>query len=91
VSWESNVAIVTGSGRALGLAYAQELARQGAAVVINDVDRAIADAAVASIVGAGGKAVAIVAAVGTADTAAAIVAGAVNAFGHLVVNWAGLI
>ena len=43
----NKVAIVTGSGRGLGLAYAQELARHGAAVVVNDVDRDSADAAVA--------------------------------------------
>ena len=41
--------IVTGSGRGLGLAYAQELAAQGAAVVINDVDEAVAQEAVESI------------------------------------------
>ena len=45
------VAIVTGSGQGLGLAYAQELARQGASVVINDVNQDTADAAVESIVG----------------------------------------
>ena len=38
MSLAGKVAIVTGSGRGLGLAYAQELARQGAAVVVNDVD-----------------------------------------------------
>lgn len=35
------VAIVTGSGRGLGLAYAAELARSGAAVVVNDIDKAV--------------------------------------------------
>ena len=34
------VAIVTGSGRGLGLASAAELARNGAAVVVDDVDAA---------------------------------------------------
>ena len=34
MSLQGKVAVVTGSGRGLGLAYAQELARQGAAVVV---------------------------------------------------------
>ena len=37
MSLDGKVAIVTGSGAGLGLAYAQELARQGASVVINEV------------------------------------------------------
>ena len=49
------VAIVTGGGRGLGLAYAQALASAGAAVVINDVDQAAADAAVALVADAGGR------------------------------------
>ncbi|TDD42582.1 4-hydroxyphenyl-beta-hydroxyacyl-CoA dehydrogenase [Saccharopolyspora elongata] len=77
------VAIVTGSGRGLGLAYAEELARNGAAVVINDVDESAAHAAVAEIVAAGGRATAVVAPVGTAETARKLVAGAVEAFGRL--------
>ena len=77
------VAIVTGSGRGLGLAYAQELARQGAAVVINDVDAAVAEQAVKSITTAGGSAVAVVAAVGPTATADALVAAAVESFGRL--------
>ena len=77
------VAIVTGSGRGLGLAYAAELARQGASVVINDVDQATADAAVASIEADGGKAVAVVAPVGPTETAQRLVAAAVENFGSL--------
>ena len=77
------VAIVTGSGRGLGLAYAQELARQGASVIINDVDAATAAEAVSSIEAAGGKAVAVVAPVGPTETAKQLVAAAVDNFGRL--------
>ncbi len=77
------VAIVTGSGRGLGLAYAQELARQGAQVVVNDVDEAIAQAAVASITDAGGTATAVVAPVGPTQTADTLVQTAVDTYGRL--------
>ena len=49
------VAIITGSGRGLGLAYARELAAGGAAVVVNDVDGDVAEAAARSIIDAGGR------------------------------------
>ena len=77
------VAIVTGSGRGLGLAYAAELARQGASVVVNDVDEQAAADAVATIVAEGGKAVAVVAPVGSTATAKSLVAAAVDGFGRL--------
>lgn len=83
MSLAGKVAIVTGSGRGLGLSYAQELARQGAAVVINDVDSDAAAAAVDSIKGLGGKAVAVVAPVGSSETAAELVKAAVDNFGRL--------
>lgn len=77
------VAVVTGSGRGLGLAYAKGLAAAGAAVVVNDVDAATAEAAVKEITDAGGQAVAEVAAVGTTETAEALVGRAVAEFGRL--------
>ncbi|MBZ4488353.1 SDR family oxidoreductase [Microbacterium sp. cx-55] len=83
MSLDGKVAIVTGSGRGLGLAYAQELARQGAAVVINDVDADTAAEAVASIESAGGTAVAVVAPVGSSETAKELVRTAVDTFGRL--------
>jgi NAD(P)-dependent dehydrogenase (short-subunit alcohol dehydrogenase family) len=78
-----NVAIVTGSGRGLGLAYAHELARQGAAVVINDVDEATAAEAVAGIEAAGGRATAVVAPVGPTETAKQLVDAAFDSYGRL--------
>ena len=87
------VAIITGSGRGLGLAYAKELARQGAAVVINDVDEATADAAVREIQDAGGRATGVTAFVGSTETADALVEAAVSTFGRLdiVVTTAGVL
>lgn len=87
------VAVVTGSGRGLGLAYATELARAGAAVVVNDVDPEVAEAAVETITDAGGSAVAEVVPVGTGEAAQALVDRAVAEFGRLdvLVNNAGIL
>jgi NAD(P)-dependent dehydrogenase (short-subunit alcohol dehydrogenase family) len=83
MSLNGKVAIVTGSGRGLGLAYAAELARQGASVVVNDVDEETAASAVASIEAEGGTALAVVAPVGSSETAKALVDAAVENYGRL--------
>jgi NAD(P)-dependent dehydrogenase (short-subunit alcohol dehydrogenase family) len=83
VDLKGKVAVVTGSGRGLGLAYARSLAAAGAQVVVNDVDAGVADDAVAAINSAGGAAVSVVAPVGTAETAQALVDCAVSSFGRL--------
>ncbi len=83
MSLAGKVAIVTGSGRGLGLAYARELARQGAAVVVNDVDAAVADEAVRTIESDGGRAAAVVAPVGSSEVASQLVQAAVSEFGRL--------
>jgi NAD(P)-dependent dehydrogenase (short-subunit alcohol dehydrogenase family) len=77
------VAVVTGSGQGLGAAYATALAAAGAAVVVNDVDAEAAGRVVRAITDGGGAAVAEVAAVGSTETAAALVRRAVGEFGRL--------
>ena len=80
---DGKVAIVTGSGRGLGLAYARQLAAVGAAVVVNDVDEQAAADAVSLIAAAGGRAVAEIGPVGGADVAQALVNRAVKDYGRL--------
>lgn len=77
------VAIVTGAGRGLGLAYASALAAAGAAVVVNDADEQSAAAAAAQITAAGGTAVAEVARIGSSDAADRLVKRAISEYGRL--------
>lgn len=85
------VAIVTGGTQGIGLATAQLLAREGAAVVIVARGQERLDAAAASIRAAGGKVAAVAADVGRPEDAARIVAAAIETFGRLdiLVNNAG--
>ncbi|MDT7728959.1 MAG: hypothetical protein QOI21_5535 [Actinomycetota bacterium] len=84
-------AIVTGAGAGLGRAEALALAREGAAVVVNDL--AGATAVVEEIEAAGGKALAVTGDISERTTADALLAAAVEHFGglHVVVNNAGLL
>ena len=101
-SFEDRVAVVTGAGRGIGRAYARELARRGAAVVVNDLGGSIggdgADAGPASsvaaeIVAAGGAAVADPSDVATPAGGQALVDTALERFGRVdvVVNNAGIV
>ena len=57
-SLEGRVAVITGAARGIGLAHAELLAAEGAHVVVNDVDGAVAEEAAAAVRAAGGEAVA---------------------------------
>jgi len=88
---EGRVAIVTGSGRGIGREIALRLARDGASVVINDLDEAPAKEAVAEVERLGGRATACIGDVTEKDFGERIVKAALESFGacHIVVNNAG--
>ncbi len=75
--------MITGAGRGLGEAYAVHAAAAGAAVVVNDIDGAQAEAVAARIVADGGRAVASVASVRDPEQAGAIVRQCLAEFGRL--------
>jgi 3-oxoacyl-[acyl-carrier protein] reductase len=88
---DGKVAIVSGSGRGIGREVALKLAAQGAAVVINDLDKEPAEETVAGIIAAGGKATAAVGSVVGEGFAERFVGTAIDTFGGLdiIVNNAG--
>ena len=88
---DGKVAIVTGSGRGIGQQVALRLARDGAAVVVNDLDDAPAKETIALIEKIGGRAVACNGDVTARDFGERIVDVAVTQLGglHVIVNNAG--
>jgi NAD(P)-dependent dehydrogenase (short-subunit alcohol dehydrogenase family) len=103
---DGRVAIVTGAGGGLGRAHAMELARLGAAVVVNDPgfdlrgddaveggQRGLAQRVVDEIVAVGGTAVANTDSVADPQGAARLIRAAVDAYGRLdiLVNNAGIL
>ena len=103
INYAGRVAIITGAGAGLGRAYALELARRGAKIVVNDLGGAPdgsgdgsatpADKVVQEIESLGGLAVANYDNVATAAGGENIVKSALEAFGRvdIVINNAGIL
>ena len=103
IDFDGQVAIVTGAGAGLGRAYALELARRGARVLVNDLGGArdgsgegsqrAADAVVQEIVDAGGQALANYDSVATVEGGEAMVQQAWAAWGRVdvLINNAGIL
>lgn len=81
--FDSKVAIVTGAAQGIGQAYAQALAREGASVVVADINADGAAAVAKQIVADGGTAIHVPVDVSDEDSAKAMVDRAVGAFGGI--------
>ncbi len=90
---DGKAAIVTGAGRGIGRGEALELAREGASVVVGEVDAEAGEAVVEEIRSAGGAAVLHLGDCSEIEHAQAIVQKALDEFGRLdaLVNNAGIL
>jgi NAD(P)-dependent dehydrogenase (short-subunit alcohol dehydrogenase family) len=90
---DGKVAIVTGAGRGIGRGEAIELAREGARVVVNELDVDAGAAVVEEITAAGGEAVLDTGDCSEDESAAALVRTALDSWGRLdaLVNNAGVL
>jgi NAD(P)-dependent dehydrogenase (short-subunit alcohol dehydrogenase family) len=76
-------AVITGAGRGLGRSFAIAAAREGAGVVVNDIDADVAVAVAEEIRAEGGRAVASVHSVTDWDAASELMATCVHEYGSL--------
>ena len=90
--FENTVAIVTGSAGGIGEAYVRALAREGAAVVVADIDARRGSVVAADIAAQGGHSLFVATDVSSVEAAEAAAEAAMRAFGRIdfLVNNAAL-
>jgi 3-oxoacyl-[acyl-carrier protein] reductase len=81
--FKDKIAIITGAGQGIGEAYASALAADGAKVVVADLNETQADRVAKVIEAAGGAAIAVKTDVADPESAEAMAAAAVEAFGGI--------
>jgi 3-oxoacyl-[acyl-carrier protein] reductase len=88
---EGKVAILTGSGRGIGSATAKMFGREGASVVVSDLDPDPAEETAAAIRASGGKAIVVAGDVTDAAFPSQLIQATLDAFGgiDIIVNNAG--
>ncbi|WP_343702085.1 SDR family oxidoreductase [Chitinophaga sp.] len=82
-SFKGKVAIVTGAGQGIGFEIARQLAAEGAAVILNDIDAALAEKAAQRITNAGGACMPVPGNTAELPVIRNMVATAVSSFGRL--------
>ncbi|MEQ4206628.1 SDR family NAD(P)-dependent oxidoreductase [Actinopolymorpha sp. B9G3] len=81
--FEDRVAFITGAAHGIGRATAQRLAREGASVVVSDIEADAADKVASALAGDGSRALALCCDVARPDQVEAAIAAAVDRFGRL--------